>query len=245
MPRRGSFLTVFETGGVVFTKNYCGGVEVEEDDFLASGGRADAARQLPPEPPAAAGSSRKPIVLRLAAGLLMVALASGSDGWLSSDQRVMLWVLSGLTVIGALLQIRPRGAAPRPPVRQPVDLDLRISLAETLARHRLNVNRLTAEGQQLPAVFDGDEVIATQQRYYRHPRLRTQWQSSMWTLLVGKLVVLAPLPTTFFCILGVGDPLPWGVLAVEGLVGLYLRYCCSSATVVNILRGFGRDRKAP
>jgi hypothetical protein len=43
MPRRGSFLTVFETGGVVFTKNYCGGVEVQEGDFLATGARPNPA----------------------------------------------------------------------------------------------------------------------------------------------------------------------------------------------------------
>jgi hypothetical protein len=99
-----------------------------------------------------------------------------------------------------------------------------------------------AQGQQLPALFDCHEFLATQQRYYRHPRLRRQRQSSMWTLLLCKLIVLAPLPTIFFCSLGVRDPLPWSVLLVEGLVGLYLRYGCSSATVLNILRGSRRNR---
>jgi hypothetical protein len=243
MPRRASFLTVFETGGVVFTKNYCGGVEVQEGDFLATGGRTDPARPLPSPPPAPACSSWKPIVLCLAAGLLLVTLVSGSERGLSSDQTVMLRVLCGLAVIGTLLQIRPQGAAPRRPVRQPADLDLRIPLAETLARHRLNVNRLIAQGQQVPSAFDGNEFIATQQRYHRHPRLRRQWQSSMWTLLLSKLTVLAPLPTIFFCSLGVRDPLPWSVLLVEGLVGLSLRYGCSSATVLNILRGFAGTRR--
>jgi hypothetical protein len=154
----------------------------------------------------------------------------------------LLRVLSGLAVIGALLLIRPQGAAPRRPVRQPVDLDLRVPLAEALARHRLNVKRLIAQGQQLPAVFDGDEFIATQQRYHRHPRLRRQWQSSMRTLLWTKLIVLAPLPTVLFCSLGVHDLVPWSVLLVEGLVGLYLRYGCSSATVLNILRGLRRTQ---
>jgi hypothetical protein len=242
MPRRGSFLTVFETGGVVFTKNYCGGVEVQEADFLATGGRTESARHLPPQPPTPAGSSWKPIVFCLAAGLLMVTLVGGADTWLSSDQRVILLVLSGLAVICTLLPIRPQGATPRCPVREPVDLDLRVPLVETLARHRLNVNRLIAQGQQLPAVFDGDEFIATQQRYYRHPRLRRLRQSSMGTLLLGKLIVLAPLPTIFFCTLGVREPLPWSILLVEGLVGLYLRYGCSSATVLNILRGFSKNQ---
>jgi hypothetical protein len=122
--------------------------------------------------------------------------------------------------------------------RPPDDPDLRISLAETLARHRLNVNRLIAAGQQMPAVFDSAEFSATQQRYYRHPRIRIQLQSAMWTLLLIKLAVLALLPAIFFWRLGVRDPLPWSVLLVEGLVGLYLRYGCSSATVVNMLRGF-------
>jgi hypothetical protein len=242
MPRRGSFLTVFETGGVVFTKNYCGGVEVQESDFLATGGRTDPARDLPP-PSAPACSPWKPIVFCLAVGLLIVALVPGSDRWMSSDQRVMLRVL-GCAVIGMLLQIRPQRAAPRRPEPQPDDLDVRIPLAETLARHRLNVNRFLAQGQQLPAVFDGDEFIATQKRYHRHPRLRRQWQTSMGTLLGGKLILLAPLPTIFFCSLGVHDPLPWSILLVEGLVGLYLRYRCSSATVLNILRGFRRNQEA-
>ena len=243
MPRRGSFLTVFETGGVVFTKNYCGGVEVEKGDFLATGARTGPARDLPPPPPAPAGSSSKPIVFGLAAGLLMATLVPGADSWLSFDQRVMLRVLCA-AVIGALLQNRLQRAVPRRPEQQPDDLDLRVPLAETLARHRLNVNRLTAQGQQPPAVFDGDEFIATQQRYHRHPRLRMLFQYSMGGLLVVKLIVLAPLPAIFFARLGVRDPLPWGVLLVEGLVGLYLRYGCSSRTVLNILRGFRRNQQA-
>jgi hypothetical protein len=242
MPRRGSFLTVFETGGVVFTKNYCGGVEVQDEDFLATGARTEPARDLPRRPPAPASSYGKPIVFCLAAGLL--TLVSGSNQWLSSDQRVMFRVLSSLAVIAALLKIRLHKATPRRPVRQPFELDLRIPLAETLARHRLNVNRLLAEGQQLPAVFDGEEFLATQQRYYRHPRLRRQRQSTMGTLLLCKLIVLAPLPAILFYSLGVHDPLPWSVLLIEGLVGLYLRYGCSSATVLNILRGFRRNQPA-
>jgi hypothetical protein len=244
MPRRGSFLTVFETGSVVFTKNYRGGVELQENDFLATGGRTDPARHLPQRPEAPARSSWKSIVFCLAAGLLMVILLSDSDGGLSFYERVMLGVLSGAVLIGTLLHFRRQDAEPRCPAQEPVDLDLRMPLAETLARHRLNVNRLIAQGQQLPAVFDGDEFLATQQRYYRHPRLRRQFQSSMWILLLGKLIVLAPLPAIFFYSLGAGDPLPWSILLVEGLVGLYLRYGCSSATVVNILRGLGRKQEA-
>jgi len=59
----------------------------------------------------------------------------------------------------------------------------------------------------------------------------------MWTLLLVKLIILAPLPIIFFCNPGIGDPFPWSVLLVEGLVGLCLRYGCSSATVLHILRG--------
>jgi hypothetical protein len=61
--------------------------------------------------------------------------------------------------------------------------------------------------------------------------------------LLVNLIALAPLPAIFFYSLGVGDPLPWGVLLVEGLVGLYLRYGCSSSEVLNILRGFSRNQK--
>ncbi len=41
---------MFETGGVVFTKNYCGGLEVQEDDFLATGARSEPVQNLPPQP---------------------------------------------------------------------------------------------------------------------------------------------------------------------------------------------------
>ena len=67
MPRRSSFLTVFDTGGVVYTKNYCGGAEAQEGDFLATGPRTEPARRLPPEQPAPAGSPWKTLGLCLAA----------------------------------------------------------------------------------------------------------------------------------------------------------------------------------
>jgi hypothetical protein len=243
MPRRASFMTVFETGGVVFTKNYSGGVEVQEGDFLATGGQTDLARQ-PTAPAAPAGSSWKLIVSAVAAGLLTAMLFQGLDGWQSSEQAVMPWVLSGSVVIGSLLLSLLRGATPPRPQQQTGDLDLRIPLAETLARHRLNMNRLLAQGQQLPASFDGQEFLATQHRYYRHPRLRGEHQLAMSMLLVSKLIVLAPLPAIFFCSLGADDPLPWSILFAEGLVGLYLRYGCSSAQVINFLRGRIKTRSA-
>jgi hypothetical protein len=234
MPRRGSFITVFETGGVAFTKNYCGGIEAQDGDFLATGATTEPVRDLPPP---AMVSPWKPIVFCLVVGLLLVALVNGSDRWLSPDQRIMLGVLSGLAVVAALFQIRPQRATPRCPERQPVDHDLRLPLPETLARHRLNVNRLIADGQRPPALFDAEEFLASQQRYYRHPRLRRQLLACMGVLLVAKLIMLAALPAIFLHSLGVNHPLPWSVLLLEGLVGLYLRYGCSSATVVSILRG--------
>jgi hypothetical protein len=243
MPRRGAFLTVFETGGVVFTKNYSGGVEIQEGDFLATGARTGPAPPPQPEPPAPARSPWKPLVFFLMAGLLYVGAEAGGPGRRpGSDRRVLLGVLGGLAVIGTLTALatlprnRPRVAAP-PPERDPADLDLRVSLAETLTRHRLNVNRSIAEGQQLPPSFDAGEFIATQHRYHRHPRLRRQFRSTMGFLLLSKLTVLAPLPAIAFYTRGVHDPLPWGVLLAEGLMGLYLRYGCSSAAVVTILRG--------
>jgi hypothetical protein len=247
MPRRASFLTVFETGGVVFTKNYSGGVEAQEGDFLATGALTAPEPVLPEQPPAPAGSAWKPLVFCLAVGFLIVMLVSGSDLWQNSDQGFMFQVLSGLAVIGALFLNRPQGTAPRPQEQQPPeprDLDLRISLAETLARHRLNVNRLLAQGQQLPVCFDAHEFIATQERYHRHPTLRRQFQFAMGTLLLAKLIVLAIVPAIFFYTHGVRDPLPWSVLLAEGLVGLHLRYGCTSATVINILRGVRRNQQA-
>jgi hypothetical protein len=238
MPRRSSFLTVFETGGVVYTKNYSGGAEAQEGDFLATGPRTEPVRDLPPAAPAA--SAWKPIMFCLAAGILAMTLFDGSNYWLTADQKTVLRVLSGVALIRALLPSRPRGTAPPCPAGELTDLDLRLPLAETLARHQRNLNLLIAVGQQLPACFDADEFIATQQRYHLHPTLRRLFQASMLTLLLSKLFILATLPAIFFGTLGFQSPVPWGVLLVEGLVGLYLRYGCSSAGVVNILRGFSR-----
>jgi hypothetical protein len=243
MPRRGSFITVFETGGVVFTKNYCGGVEVEEGDFLATGARTDPASR--PAPPSdAAASPWNPVLFCLAAGLLTVTLVSAVERWQSSDPKVMISALSCLAVIMAILRSPSRGAASRRRAHKPEDLDLRMPLWQVLARHRLNVNQLLAQGQRLPAYFDGEEFLASLKRYYRHPTLRRRRQSSMVTLLAVKLIVIAPVPAVCFSIMGVGDPLPWGVLLAEGLVGLYLRYGCSSAMVVDMLRGFRKKQSA-
>jgi hypothetical protein len=236
MPRRSSFLTVFETGGVVYTKNYCGGAEAQEGDFLATGPRTEPVRDLQPQAPAASPWNR--IMFCLAVGILAMTLFDGSNYWLTTDQKTVLRVLGGVAILRALLPSRPRGTAPRHPAGERADLDLRLPLAETLARHQRNVNLLIAAGQQLPACFDAHEFIATQQRYHRHPRLRNLFQASTLTLLLSKLIILAPLPAIFFGTLGIQSPISWGVLLVEGLVGLYLRYGFSSAGVVNILRRF-------
>ncbi len=57
---------------------------------------------------------------------------------------------------------------------------------------------------------------------------------------MSKVIVLAPLPALCFCYRCVGDPLPWAILLAEGLVGLYLRYGCTSAEVVRFLRNLVR-----
>ncbi len=243
MPRRASFLTVFETGGVAFTKNYSGGVEVQEGDFLAVGARTKPVHELPPATPGAAHSPWQMLLLAGAVGLLMLTFLQGDHGSLTPDQRVLLRVLCGVAILGALTHVRPVVNRPRRESRLD-DLDLRIPLAETLARHRLNVSRLLAQGQQPPVRFDADEFLPTQQRYYAHPRLRRQYQSSMAWLLRAKLIVLAPLPGVLFAQLGFRSALPWAALLAEGVIGLFLRYGCSSAAVVHLLRLGGRIRKA-
>jgi hypothetical protein len=244
MPRRGSFLTVFETGGVVFSKNYCGGVRICESDFLATGQQADPERPLPPPAPVQAGTPWPALLSFLVAGLALAALVRGPGDWLGSDQGVALCLLGAVAAIGGLVLFRPRTATPPEPACEPADIDSRTTLAEALTRHRLNVNRLMAAGQQMPVVFDTEEFIATQRRYHGHPRLRQQFQGAMWILLLSKLTVLAPLPAFVFYRFGVRDPLPWIVLLGEGLVGLYLRYGCSSADVLNMLRGMRRKRQS-
>jgi hypothetical protein len=241
MPRRASFFTVFETGGVAFTKNYSGGVEVQEGDFLAVGARTELVQDLPPATAAGTHSAWRMLLLAGAVGCLMLTFMPVSHGSLTADQRLMARVMCGIAILGALSHVRPVVNRPRREPRSE-DLDVRIPLAETLARHRLNVDRLLAQGQQAPARFDADEFIYTQQRYHAHPRLRSQHQSSMAWLLRAKLIVLALLPGVLFARLGFQSALPWSALLVEGIIGLFLRYACSSATVIHVLR-LGRGKR--
>jgi hypothetical protein len=239
MPRRASFLTVFETGGVAFTKNYCGGVEVQEEDFLAVGARTEPIHDLPPSTAGATYSPWQMILLAGAVGVLMLTFMDVSHASLTSDQRVVVRVICAAAILAALSHVRPVASPPRQASLD--DLHVRIPLAETLARHRLNVNRLLAQGQQPPAGFDAHKFIAAQQRYHAHPHLRREYRSSMSWLFRAKLIVLAPLPGLLFARLGFQSDLPWSALLVEGIIGLFLRYGCSSATVVHVL-SLGRHK---
>jgi hypothetical protein len=173
----------------------------------------------------------------------MLTFLDVADYALSADQLVLVRVMCGVVVLGALTYVRPVASAPRRE-RQPEDLALRIPLAETLARHRLNVDRLLAQGQRTPARFDADEFIATQQRYYAHPRLRRQRRSSMASLLQTKLITLGLLPGILFVYWGFDSVIPWSVLLAEGIFGLFLRYGCTSAMVINLLSLGAASRKA-
>jgi hypothetical protein len=240
MPRRASFLTVFETGGVAFTKNYSGGVEVQEEDFLAIGAQTEPIDELAPSTAGGMYSPWQMILLAGAAGVLTLTFMEVGRGSLTADQLVTVRLICGAIIPGALSYVRPVAEGPRRESHVD-DLRVRIPLADTLARHRLNVNRLLAQGQQLPAGFDAHEFIATQQRYHAHPRLRRQYRSSMSWLLRAKLIVLAPLPGALFAYHGFQSALPWGALLAEGIIGLLLRYGCSSATVVHVL-SLGRGK---
>src|SRR5205807_6416931 len=90
MPRRGSFLTVFETGGVAFTKNYSGGVQVQEGDFLAVGARTEPVRDLPPSPAAGTHSPWRMILLAAAVGFSTLTFMPVSHRSLSAHQRLMV-----------------------------------------------------------------------------------------------------------------------------------------------------------
>jgi hypothetical protein len=181
------------------------------------------------------------IVLAGAVGGLMLTFMQEGHPSLTSDQRVLVRVICGAIILGALSYVRPLVNSPRR-ASGLEDLGVRIPLAETLARHRLNVNRLLAQGQQPPAGFDAHEFVATQQRHHAHPRLRREYRSAMSWLLWANLIVQAPLPGLLFARLGFQSALPWGALLVEGILGLFLRYGCSSATVVHVLR-LGRGKR--
>jgi hypothetical protein len=67
----------------------------------------------------------------------------------------------------------------------------------------------------------------------------------MGNLLRTKLAALSFVPLLLGWKLGIRHPAPWCALLLEGLVGLYLRFGCSSATKINILRKLSGQNPAP
>ncbi len=199
MPRRAAFLTVFESGAVVFTKNYAGGVEIHQADFWAEGAQSFLPPPLPEEE-------------------VGLDSSAGTEARLVSYSR---------------------------PAMAHTNLDLRASLADTLERHLQNVAEFLAQGHPLPPAFNAEEFITAQHRYHAHPRLRRKYQATMGHLLQRKLVALGSIPLFLAWQLGVTHPAPWCVLLVEGLIGLCLRFGCSSATKIRLLRTLNGEKPAP
>jgi hypothetical protein len=199
MPRRASFLTVFASGAVVFTKNYRGGVEIDQADFRAEGVQS----LLPPRPPEEEAAPDP-----------------------SPETEATLVSFAG-------------------PTARRADLDQRASLVETLEWHLQNVAEFLDWGHPLPPAFDADGFLTAQHRYHAHPLLRRKYQATMGNLLRTKLAALSTAPMLLGWQLGVRHPLPWCVLLLEGLIGLYLRFGCSSAAKIRILRTLSVEKPAP
>ena len=126
-PRRASFLTVFTSGAVVFTKNYSGGLEAHEDDFIAGGlkppapplepvAEADAPpRQAPPSesppkkaPPKDAHGPAHTALLHVAT-LMLAALFSTGD-----YPPALIFLAAGLCLAVIVRWFKGPGSEPEP-----------------------------------------------------------------------------------------------------------------------------------
>lgn len=171
-------------------------------------------------------------VIATVAGLAWVVL------WMLGDSEQANTVTVVAFSVAAVFYVARRWPTPQPPV----DLDVRVPLSTLFQVHEERVAGFVGEGHVLPARFDCDEFLQAQQRYVRHPRVWWQFAGAMLGLLVVQLILLL-LPATIAAgATGLADPAPWATLAATGLVGLYLRFGCSSAGVVRIVSGRWRQR---
>lgn len=121
------------------------------------------------------------------------------------------------------------------------DLDYRAPLDEVLQVHRARVQRFVAAGRVPRVAADCELFLHIQQKYHEHPYLTSQHRSAELTNSMSYLFVLVAGPVVLGMSYGFDHPAPWLVLALEGVVGLAVRYGFSSAQKIAFLRRLGGD----
>jgi hypothetical protein len=237
MARRGHFLTVFEDGAVVHTKNHAGGVEMDDPTFVA--GAPESIRTLPkPEPAPEEPTTDRPrsadnwlkyvLIPTLMLGLWATRFIEDS-----SSQTAVIF---GLALAFAIVSYRVHGRHEMERLHPAeADKSIRLPLAEALTCHRNRVAGFLADGHRLPSAFDTDDFLEAQHRYHDHPRLWRLFQVCMLGILIGKLFMLTALPIGLGWYFGVIHWAPWTALLGTGLVGLWLRYGVTSARRLQML----------
>jgi hypothetical protein len=265
MPRRASFLTVFTSGAVVFTKNYHGGVEAEEEDFFAG---APVKKLVPvkepvpikkpvPIPDAPPRDERRSVftalfslVLVILAGLYVLVFLP--DVSFENQSPIMILLEVGLTLAYLFKIWHGSGATPvakeDPPVPKedpPVakedpttaDLAFRAPLAEVLDEHRRRVAQFLQAGHVPVPGSSHDSFLEVQRLYHEHPTVRQKYLAAVNVILGGKLFLFALVPGVLACCLGLDHTAPWACLLGEGLIMAAIRYGMSSAGVIRLLLG--------
>jgi len=237
LPRRATFMTVFTSGAVVFTKNYQGGVEVEEDDFLAG----LAGQPLPPPPteaqPEARRQSGSAFLFHLALGVVVGLLS-----FVEFENQALAWTILGGGVV-LVLAIWMCFQAPQEKPVPRLGLDHRSPLEEVLHEHRLRVAHFLRMGH-VPVPGNGQESFLEVQRlYHQHHVVRRQFLSSLQGILWAKLVFFALVPGLLVSYLGLAHPAPWACLLAEGLAMAAVRLGLSSAAVIKLLYLGGKSSR--
>jgi hypothetical protein len=229
MPRRASFMTVFTSGAVAFTKNYRGGVESVADDFHASGlGPAVVPQEEAPKAPEA---SRAGTVC----GLLMGLGAAGAIYLSATNRSIPHWAyLAGVGVVLVGMKLLGGGRA-TPQQNDEPDMNYRAPLDEVLAKHREIVERFIQEGHVPVSGKTEDAFLQIQQTYYEHRVVSGLHRAAEIMNLIGMLIfLLAPAGiVAAFC--GLDHAAPWAVMLFSCAIVATFRYGMSTATVVRVL----------
>jgi hypothetical protein len=243
MPRRATFMTAFDDGAIVFTKNYQGGVEGDAPTFLAGGlprPTGSAAPEPPPPSPAPERSPRWP-------HLLLLGLIAGLAGsWFYGGDWSPSWGGWAAVVLAVLLSFfKGRVAAPSALPEDEQDLDYRAPLPEVLEEHQRRLARFQLVGRTpLPAVTEED-FLEMQKVYHEHPFVSgVYWSAELFNLCV-RLGGLAFAPVLLGFWLGANHVAVWSVLLAECLVMAAFRYGCSTAFVIGFLRRLSGEQVPP
>lgn len=223
-PPRVAFLTMFASGAIVFTQNYQGGMEANEDTLRAGGlpNQATPAVESPAErlfrPPAPPPrETQERIVLGISFGVGLYLSVSHQF-----EYAFPLSVLVGV-VIAALLHKLTAPRPETPPAVVPM-AEIRRSPEETWQEHQHRLLRFRQLGNVVAPSRTLEDYLHAEDHYHAHPTVIREFRGALMVILPFKLGFLALGPTPGAMIFGIVHPVPWILLLVECLVMVHFRY---------------------